>query len=884
MPEWARGCPIKNDEGVTGKASGSFPGSMRSRPTSGKLLALAVLVVLTGVFYWSFLTSGSYCWEDLLFSYYPMANHLSSALAAGRFPLWISGVRVGIPGCSDFGMMSLYPPSWLLCLGVDSLSRLSVSFYQWYLVSHIVLAGYFTYAFLRRNNLGMQASMVGACVFSFGGFTSLHLIHANMLIAGAWLPIQMYCVKRYKDDENLGNYVYCVISVLGMMLAGFPQILVYSAYFVTAYGVWLSRVRVTSQSVAGWKTKLVRLLSEGGMIASVFLCAALLAAVQYIPAAENWRQSHREQFGFAQIADLSLPWYYLIHGLVPNFFGASNGDGSGIPFWGFNRDTIDFRNWHAGAWMYWDFGFYAGQLALIAIVVLAFNVRKLWRERPEGVFFLVICPLVLWLMLGRYGGLFQLFYHVVPGFSMFRSPARIGCLFDFSAAVLAAILVDSLWRGRPALELRKPLWLLGGVYGVLFFGVLVYGSSMFPELKEPRLLQNSLTQIGLSVVLFGGIAGLLVLLKRLGSSRSSQNTPDAEAGVPPGVKSRIVTDIGRVGGRADRLHGNVNAVHQVARVADGSPEGKYVSIGRQVVLWGLVALTFLDLYLAFHKFHQGGVNPEAYYADRNGLIAQMTKLREQEGSFRFAQLRDGKISEEVVFPRNIGYLYPGYEALEGYILFNLKEFGAFSSMTTNERIRLDIQNVGVVANLDSKTRQVGLMRYTNSLPRAKFYHALRAYPDTKAIYADLDSGRLDYQRAAGVLVEDCARLGIPTGVPPVKAEATVTFIPVTPDEYRIEYRTTTPGVIFVSESFYPGWVANDGQFPIIRAFGAFKGIVVREAGQGVITVKFSPWTFKAGLAISLTTLAGLIGAWVWAGRKRTVIRWQRFVNIMLIVM
>jgi hypothetical protein len=35
----------------------------------------------------------------------------------------------------------------------------------------------------------------------------------------------------------------------------------------------------------------------------------------------------------------------------------------------------------------------------------------------------------------------------------------------------------------------------------------------------------------------------------------------------------------------------------------------------------------------------------------------------------------------------------------------------------------------------------------------------------------------------------------------------------------------------------------------------------------VITVRFSPWTFKVGAAISLTTLAGLIGAWVWCGRK-----------------
>jgi hypothetical protein len=286
------------------------------------------------------------------------------------------------------------------------------------------------------------------------------------------------------------------------------------------------------------------------------------------------------------------------------------------------------------------------------------------------------------------------------------------------------------------------------------------------------------------------------------------------------------------------------------------------------VLMGCVAvLAYVDLYVAFHRFQCGKVNPDDYYADRNGLIAQMGKLREQQGAFRFAQLRDGKISEEVIFPRNIGYLYPAYEAWEGYLLFNLKEWGNFNAMT-NDRARLDIQNVGIIANASSQTRQVGLMRYTNALPRVKFYHGLRAYPDTKAVYADLESGRLDYRRAAGVLAEDCVRLGLSTGVPPMTAEASVTLVPVTPEQYRIEYRTTAPGVIFISESYYPGWKANEGRLPIIKVFGAFKGIVIPEAGQGVITVKFVPRVLSIGLAISGVTLGLLILVLVVVVRRR----------------
>lgn len=274
-------------------------------------------------------------------------------------------------------------------------------------------------------------------------------------------------------------------------------------------------------------------------------------------------------------------------------------------------------------------------------------------------------------------------------------------------------------------------------------------------------------------------------------------------------------------------------------------------------MWSLVGLIFLDLYLAFHKFHQGRIKPEDYYADRNGVIAQMSQLRVQTGPFRIAQLRAGKISEEVIFPRNTGYLYPGYEALEGYTLFGIKDYGIFNAIT-NEQIRLDIQNVGVIANADPATGRVGLMRYTNSLPRAKFFHHIRAYGDAKSLCSDLDAGRLDFHHEVGIFQEDCLKFGMQTSTPPAEAKATVRFIPKTPDEYQISYETSAPGIIFVSESYCPGWQAEGGRYSVIRAFGAFKGIVIPEAGSGVITVKFVPASLRLGLIISGLSLGLLM--------------------------
>ena len=60
-------------------------------------------------------------------------------------------------------------------------------------------------------------------------------------------------------------------------------------------------------------------------------------------------------------------------------------------------------------------------------------------------------------------------------------------------------------------------------------------------------------------------------------------------------------------------------------------------------------------------------------------------------------------------------------------------------------------------------------------------------------------------------------------------------------------------MLFVSESFYPGWEVVDGKARIIEVFGAFKGIVIERAGAGTLTVRFFPFLFRLGLWLSAMT-------------------------------
>jgi len=774
----------------------------REAQPTGRLIpdaiAITALVLALAFFYWGFWVGRSYIWDDTLEEFYPGVNYFATSIQAGRFPLWFPGIRDGIPFYSDPQATVFYPPQWLLVPFVDQ-GQLPFLVYQRYIVLHYLLGGLFLYAFLKRIKLSPIAALTGALVFCFSGFASLHILNFVIIQVYVWLPLQLLFVHRLTSGGSRWAWLGFVGAAVMSLLAGHQQTTVYCWYLVIAY--WLyRRYCVRRADGLGRRATVAQLAGrDAPKLVGTFVLVFALSALLLIPAAENWLRTGRPRQSFEAVADTSLPYHQLLTLFVPNFFGESQPK-SPVKFWGFDSHsgtvvhTIVSKG-EPGYWQYWEFGAYGGQLFWLALLLILFNWRRI-EDRLTAGFFLTTWGIATWFMLGRYGGLFQLLYPILPGVSLFRGPAKIACVATFAAAILSALSVDLLERRAPTLRCW-PAFLPTAGGACLALALFVGGEHLAPGLRH---------------------------LDRLNWSR--HETVFAVA---------------------------IGVICALAAVAAVRAHRRWV---QALCLCAVPVVCAVDFHQAYHGiFQRGHSSPDEFYTEAEGLYLHLKDYREQYGPVRFGQIHEGQIREELVARRNQAYFQDLLEVPEGYTSFYLEAVSSFQSIT-NVQAKLDIQNIKVIVARNAQDTHCWVEMRSKSFARARFFTQVRRYDSRAALLRALEGGEIDWHKEAAITDPVATNLLRGADSAPVAgAKEEIQFVSKTPEEYSISYDVAKPGIMFVSETFYPGWVATGGHTKLIEVFGAFQGIVIPEAGRGQVVVRFAPSVLKLGMAITLISAA-----------------------------
>lgn len=772
--------------------------------------------------------------------FYPYRKFTVDELKRGRIPLWNPYVFSGNIHAATY-QSAVYYPLNILYFVLPLADAWSIL-----VIIQPILAGFFTFLFLKSQRMTDRGSLFGALCFAFSGWMiawweeSLVIEHSIL-----WLPLALYASSLLwqQDKKQALGFILFFTAISMSILAGFLQMTLYLGITVALWNFYL------------WVSHPKRSLKPAALLFVGALLAMCITAIHWFPAFEAYRTSPRGAVAATFLfEEFLVPLKHLVTFLAPDFWG--------------NPGTYNY---------FFPRIFYHEKVVYIGIVPLLFALYAFFKGKGTTITFWKILTLVT-LSLG-----FALptswIWHIlrVPILSV-ANPSRIFVLAAFGFSILAAYGIDAYWETRKVRKIAIPIL----VMTVAFISLWVFVASMIIVSRfYPDLLNRCFSS---------GSEYLYTCNWLITSKISSWSLAYASIS----LRNLIVP--------------TALVLLTIVSLAFFSK--------KQKVLYGiLVAITFIgNMYFA-QKF--------LYFSDRRfefPEVKPIQKLKELAGYSRVWSYGNAYIEKNIQSYFGL-YSVEGYDALfsqqYGELLYTIKNGGMITDQI--HRTDVDLKQAAEVESLGDNTTRLRLLsllgvkyiletklgenksktstekrfppelftlaweddawriwEYTSAMPRVWFTGSLRVEKDPQRIVDTIFDKQTDYNKVA--IVEE-----IPDELkylPELPEESTlpkalVRILDYQPTSVTIEVNTPSPGIVILSDTFFPGWTARIDGEPnrIYRAYYTLRGIPVRD-GLHRITLIYEPITFQIGVLITAAGILFSFGLWWYVLRKGKVNKWR----------
>lgn len=314
--------------------------------------------------------------------------------------------------------------------------------------------------------------------------------------------------------------------------------------------------------------------------------------------------------------------------------------------------------------------------------------------------------------------------------------------------------------------------------------------------------------------------------------------------------------------------------------------GIFTRLNRNIIAVLIIGLTVFELFYSFQKFNsfvpRSYVYPETNiskkvrsiqgidrtwgygnaYIDSDFAIMEKTYATDgydalfskRYGEFLSAS-ENGKIPSEV--PRSVANIYKGYGTSD--LKQNVNRKRALD-LTGTKYVLNKKEDKGIDSAFDEKDFKLisedrGWQIYENlkSLPRISLYGQYEVVKNKNDIIKRLFSQEFNPLDLV-VIEQELSGYDIRQD-----SSSSADIVSYKPNEIKIKTASNTDQLLFISDTYFPGWIAYVGgkQVPVLVANYTFRAIPV-EKGTHEVVVKYSPMSFRTGLWISMGTFLGLI--------------------------
>ena len=410
------------------QAGGTRLRTFRWREHRGDTVAVALLLVLPALFFWSGLADpASIIREDAASYFQPFYALANREIAAGRIPLWDPYLLLGVPFHASCFPSIFYPLRWPL---------FAMDFVTGHLLliwSHYFLTGLAAYLLMRvAVKVRAPAALIGAVGITYGGFALGHMPHLPWVMSYPWF---ITAIMFTWLNQVRPRWYWCAgggMSIGLIALTGAIHLLLVLAVWLGTFVVYHTAVEVV-QFVRRRSSGYAALARPATLVVATCVLGGLIGAIQLLPARAMIKGSAREAPSWAFINTACAdPVRNSIQLAVPFFFG-------------------NHRTGYWGEHLYHGMAHYSGGVVLLASML---GMTCLGRNRHLW-FVVVIAVVGFFVGAGQYLPVYRWLYDWLPGFGQLRNPTRIFWCTDIALACLGAIGIDWLWSSRRATPERR---------------------------------------------------------------------------------------------------------------------------------------------------------------------------------------------------------------------------------------------------------------------------------------------------------------------------------------------------------------------------------------------------------------------------------------------
>lgn len=757
-------------------------------------------------------------------------------------PLWNPYAGAGTPLAAD-STTSVYTP-------IKIIEYLPVPYsYDLYILSRIWIAGLLTYLFLRKLNLCQAASLSGAVFYMLSGAFTWYPdpVWVNVSM---YAPLLLYGVESIAESPTFSNSIVVTAATFLSILGAHIETIVLQFILATLYLTY----RLSTQRLLVWKKLIAYFVS---------IVAGIGTSAFYVfPVFEYLSQSALAHTGTGAWA---LPASLAITAFVPYIIG---GPGA---YWSptFNQSGVVTL-----------LGGYVGVACLfLAIVGLISGLRSPLVRRRIAIFFFVVAVVAL---LKSYGMPVINLIGTLPVLDNIVFFKFSGFIWAIGFAGAAAVGVDAIISERP----------LGAVKASAIITSVAVGTLTLLLLPLLRSEGNTLAinWVALNLLLAASImVGFVIASIRVSQTRAT-NWIIVELVVlvsafyvPRGLPYQYQFIQSAI------MLGGLTAIVLLLLLPHRLQTPKANNL-RHIVLT-VIVLVILIAQVGLSSASPSGL-PNRY--DPFTPAPYVDYLLKHAGYYRVYSV--GQMTNE---------LSPNFAGV-----FGLYDLGIMSSFNVKSFYEFKISNLDSGATATSlgqaelrpvaRTTQVDELRKNLASYSFLGVKYIITRSDSSADMGQIRSFKLVYSKEAFIYenLEVCARTFVvnnyrveppkqaldPTEVVTLQAcplairtfelaqsnemySSTASILSYTPNRIVIGANVTNSGILVLTDTYYPGWVAEvDGrQVNLFLVNSLVRGVSV-QPGQHVIVFTYEPLSFFVGSILSLLSVTLLVGCGLYFRR------------------